>query len=695
MVELADTPDLGSGAARLGGSSPPSRIADPLLLILLSACATVSSCSFSPEVSPPPSPPVEIEAFTADLNSELLNYIRAENEYTARQLAGMQATKQSILTKLLSTPEPGTSQGIVVGNYHYFSKPEQGWRQPVIYRETLGSPGPAIVFNPNEVLRAYPSAELGLLRIAPGNKLIAFSVDLERRGIFELFLWDIENSRIAQISHEDVQDFAWTGKDCLAFFTVRERLRANTLWQWSCDTAAGTRKLYQSADDLETLDLSSAPLTGEVILSRRRSGLKELYVLNEDARSIPSAPDLRGSPSSKLLLSPRFRVKVSDVVEVSIPNRVSSVLRVPLPGDMQIQDAELKGDSLVMIGRKRLRPALAIYQLGSRSLLAPELPADAESLRLLPASTPNDPLVRMEIESLARHSFIISFNTATRLLDVPAASPGQERRVRVEEALSFDGTNIPISIVSSSAAQGSSPLLLVAYGAYGQVSSRGYLESDSLLLAKGFRIAVAHIRGGGEGGEAWHRQATRLSKRRSFEDLAACARHLVASGYTSPERLFAYGKSAGGLTVAVTAAQNPGLFRAIILDRPLVDLAAAVQDPLSPLYAVEREEWGDTHNPEELANIQSISPVERLREFQYPAMLVITGLRDSVVPYQSVLRWFALMRQRNRQRTGLPTALLYTSMTAQHESELDTVAQAQLEALIDSYLLAQLSGGDS
>ena len=33
VVELADTPDLGSGAARFGGSSPPSRILVASILV--------------------------------------------------------------------------------------------------------------------------------------------------------------------------------------------------------------------------------------------------------------------------------------------------------------------------------------------------------------------------------------------------------------------------------------------------------------------------------------------------------------------------------------------------------------------------------------------------------------------------------------------------------------------------------------
>ena len=129
-----------------------------------------------------------------------------------------------------------------------------------------------------------------------------------------------------------------------------------------------------------------------------------------------------------------------------------------------------------------------------------------------------------------------------------------------EFATADDGTRIPISILrlQSTVIDGATPTLLYAYGSYGLSQRPGYSTTRRAWLEQGCVYAVANIRGGGEFGEQWHRQANLENKKVSIDDLAACAKYLVDAGYTVPERLAIEGGSAGGLLVYGVAVHYPG-----------------------------------------------------------------------------------------------------------------------------------------
>src|SRR6185295_5508371 len=116
-------------------------------------------------------------------------------------------------------------------------------------------------------------------------------------------------------------------------------------------------------------------------------------------------------------------------------------------------------------------------------------------------------------------------------------------------ATAADGTQVPISMVHARdvAPDGSAPLLLYGYGAYGLPLSAGFNSNRFSLLDRGMVFAIAHVRGGGELGKAWHDQGRMLHKPNTFTDFIACAEHLITSGWTRPERLAIQGGSAGGL----------------------------------------------------------------------------------------------------------------------------------------------------
>ena len=132
-------------------------------------------------------------------------------------------------------------------------------------------------------------------------------------------------------------------------------------------------------------------------------------------------------------------------------------------------------------------------------------------------------------------------------------------------------------------------------------------------------FAIAHVRGGGEMGRPWYDDGKLLHKRNTFTDFIAAAEHLVAEGYTSPERLAARGGSAGGLLMGAVANLRPDLFAAIVAEVPFVDCLTTILDETLPLTITEWEEWGNPKaDPEVYAYVKGYIAVRQRRRPAVP-----------------------------------------------------------------------------
>ena len=201
-------------------------------------------------------------------------------------------------------------------------------------------------------------------------------------------------------------------------------------------------------------------------------------------------------------------------------------------------------------------------------------------------------------------------------------------------------------------------------------------------------FAIAHVRGGGELGEAWYRAGKLEHKHNSFSDFIACAEHLIASGYTRPQQLAISGGSAGGLLIGAVLNQRPELFAAAIAEVPFVDVLNTMQNPDLPLTVTEYDEWGDPHDPEVYARIKSYAPYENVRAQAYPAILAVAGYNDSRVQYWEAAKWVAKLRA---SKTDNHLLLLKTDLDAGHGGMSGRYQALKDVALEYSFLLKVLA----
>jgi len=283
------------------------------------------------------------------------------------------------------------------------------------------------------------------------------------------------------------------------------------------------------------------------------------------------------------------------------------------------------------------------------------------------------PTVRLGYTTMAVPASVYDYDVRTRELRLLKRAPvlggydpGEYEEHRLW-ATADDGEQVPISIVARRDARAAGeplPVLLYGYGAY-EYSMDPYFSVARLsLLDRGAAFAIAHVRGGGELGRRWYDEGKMLAKRNTFTDFVACARHLVESGWATPQTLVAEGASAGGLLVGAVANLAPDLFGGIVAGVPFVDNLTTMLDATLPLTVTEYEEWG---NPEsDVATydyIASYAPYENVSATTYPQILAETSLNDTRVLYVEPAKWVARLRERAANGEDV---LLRTEMAAGH-----------------------------
>jgi oligopeptidase B len=269
-----------------------------------------------------------------------------------------------------------------------------------------------------------------------------------------------------------------------------------------------------------------------------------------------------------------------------------------------------------------------------------------------------------------RQTFDYDLATRERVLrktqEVPSGHDPSRYLARRLAAKAPDGEEVPITVLmlKDTPLDGSAPLLLYGYGAYGIAMDPSFSIRNLSLVDRGWIWATAHIRGGSDKGWGWFLDGRKEKKPNTFTDFIACAEHLVAEGYGSKGRIAAYGGSAGGMLMGAVANLRPDLWGAIIAAVPFVDVLNTMSDTTLPLTPPEWPEWG---NPLEDAGaydrIADYSPYDQVSAQAYPPVLATGGLSDPRVTYWEPAKWVAKLRE---FKAGDAPVLLKINMEAGH-----------------------------
>ncbi len=621
-------------------------------------------------------------------NPEVLAYLTAENAYTDAVMKPAAALRETLYREMVGRIKPDDSSVPFPDNgYWYYTRYVKGRDYPVYCRRRGSMKGrEQVLLDGNRMAAGEKYFQVGSIAVSPDNAVLAYSVDTVSRRQYRIRFRDLRSGRdLADEIRMTAGRMAWAADSRTLFYPVidPETLRAYKVCRHRLGSAAASdAAVYEEQD--ETFDVGIG-----LSRSRRFLLLSSHSTLSDEYRFLDAArpegeftvfqPRQRGLEYSIDHLNGRFFILTNDGAEnfklmtasEERTGRDSWSELVAHRPDVLLEDFELFARYLVLGERRAGLTQLRVLPWGEREGYTIEFPEPAYTVGTAFTAEPGSDQMRFTYASLTTPPSTWEFDMKTRqrrLLKRQEVLGGYRPEQYASERLmapAYDGTLVPISLVyrKDTPRRADTPLLLYGYGSYGYSTDPAFNSARLSLLDRGFIYAIAHVRGGQELGRSWYDNGKLFKKMNTFTDFISCAEYLVRHGYTSPQRLFASGGSAGGLLMGAVANLRPDLFRGIVAAVPFVDVVTTMLDPSIPLTTSEYDEWGDPNRPECYEYMLSYSPYDNVRAKPYPAMLVTTGLHDSQVQYFEPAKWVARLRA---TQTGDSLLLLRTNMEAGH-----------------------------
>jgi oligopeptidase B len=618
-------------------------------------------------------------------NPEVRAYLEAENRYADEVTAPLSGLSASLYDEMLARiQEDDTSAPYRFCGYDHRVRTVKGLQYAIHERRKSGAASPfEAVLDVNALAAGKTFMALGAYMMSDDGSLLAYSTDETGFRQYRLHVQNLVTGDTWNRTFEKTVSVAWAADSRTVFFTEEDHTkRAARLYRVEAFKDSDAELVFEENDERFSLEIFRSRSGALLFLVAGSHTTTEFRLIDAAAPRSPfrliSARrqdheyevDHQGD---RLLIRTNDRGRNFRLVETPLATPGEDHWRelVPQRDDVMLESVLAFEKGTVVCERSLGLPRFRVIGRDGSGEVAATF--DEPTYTAFPQDNRDyeSPVFRYSYQSLVTplSVFDLALDTGARtLVKQTEVLAGFDRGQYVSEFISAqatDGTNVPISLVRrrDTPVDGSAPMHLLGYGSYGYPYPVTFLSTRLSLLDRGFVIALAHVRGGGEMGKPWHDAGRMAAKMNTFTDFVACADHLIGRGYTSNARLVVEGGSAGGLLMGAVINLRPGLMRAVVAKVPFVDVINSMLDEELPLTVGEFEEWG---NPKILADyrvMRSYCPYTNLARGAYPAILLRNSFNDSQVMYWEAAKYTARLRTLKTNDTPL---LLRTLMDAGH-----------------------------
>jgi len=642
--------------------------------------------------------------------AKVLDYLTKENEYSKTVLKSTEGLQKTLYNEITGRiKKDDESVPYFENGYYYYNKFTEKGEYPVYYRKKGILTAPEeILLDVNKLAAGKNYCSVTGLSVNRDNKILAYGVDYLSRRRYTLNFIDIRTGSLISDKIENTTgQSVWAADNKTIFYVTKdnETLRSSKIFRHRLGTDAGKDDLvYDEKDETYSVSLSETKSRKYILINSTQTLASEIRYLDA------SKPDMQfkifepravnheykidhignefyirtnsnGASNFKLMKTGEKKTGMANWTEV-IPHR----------NDILFEDFELFDNWIVSAERIKGLNILVTINIkdGKKQSINFGEEAYTAGLNINPNS--NTDLLRYSYSSLTTPNSVIDYNMVTgekKVLKEDIILGGFNKDNYESKRLwakAGDGSMIPVSIVYKKGfvKDGKAPLLLYAYGSYGLSTDPGFRSTILSLLDRGFVYGLAHIRGGSEMGRSWYEAGKLLKKRNTFTDFNDCAQYLVNEKYTSSDKLFAMGGSAGGLLMGAILNLRPELYKGVIAAVPFVDVVTTMLDETIPLTTSEWDEWGDPRKPEYYNYMLSYSPYDQVKKMNYPNILVTTGYWDSQVQYWEPLKWVAKLRDMKTDKNKL---VMDCNMAAGHGGASGRFERYRITALEYAFIL--------
>lgn len=620
---------------------------------------------------------------------EILAYLEAENRYFDAAMGPRKALVDALFEEMKGRiKEEDRSVPQKDGAYLYWSSFEAGEQYRRHWRRPVGAPddGSAdeLILDEPALAQGKDYFRLGAVAISNDDRLLAYAIDDNGSERFTARIKDLTTGALLPDVIPDVLSaLVWTKDDRGLVYAP-----ANAHWRTDCaklhrlgTDAAEDAELFREEDEGFRVSVGMTAAENWIVIATGDHVTSEVRLVPADD---PTAP--------AILVSARVAEREYDVDEhegwlyirtndthpnfrlcrarIETPDQWEEVLA---PSDaFYLTDVSLFKDFYVTEGRENGLDQIEIRDYATNAAQRITFPEASYTAGLDDNPEYEVAALRISYESMVSPETIFDLDLASgertvrKVQEIPSGyDPARYATSRLMIP-ARDGTPIPVSIMhrADHPMDGSRPLYLYGYGAYGIAIEPGFGTSRLSLVDRGFAFAIAHIRGGDDLGQAWYKDGKLEKRTNTFTDFVDVAKGLIAAGYTSAGKIATAGGSAGGELMGAVVNSDPELWGAVVAHVPFVDVLNTMLDADLPLTPGEWPEWGNPiEDPAAYDLIASYSPYDNVRAQAYPPMMVTAGLNDPRVTYWEPAKWVARLRA---TRTNDNLLLLKTNMGAGH-----------------------------
>lgn len=624
----------------------------------------------------------------------ILAYLQAENAYFDARMAPHRALTEELFAEIRSRqPEQDASVPYRKGGYWYQWRFETGaqyriWlRAPADHTTPPNRDSPLwqVILDEPALAAPHNYFRLGGLAVSPDGRYLAWNADTSGSERFVLHITDLESGQPTIDAIPDTLGSPVWSRDSahLVYLVVNDQWRPYQARLHRLGRpVAEDRIIYEEPDEAFFVGLDLTSSEGYILISAGDHVTSEVRTLRADAPGgMPRllSPRRTGHQYSVdhgegrfYLMSNRDHRNFA-LFETPEEHPEEPHWQVRVPGSdaqylrwfMRLRGRLILGESIDGVDQVRV-----MEDGGADYLVA--FPEPTHSIGPGVNAEYRTDRLRLHYQSMVTPETVFDYVFAERRLDtlkvqvIPSGYDAADYTTERLTAPARDGARIPVSIVyrRDLPRDGSAPLYLYAYGAYGMATQPGFSANRLSLLDRGFAVAIAHVRGGDELGYAWYEDGKLDKRTNTFNDFVDVARHLIESGYTCAGRIAIAGGSAGGELMAAVVNQAPELWGAVAAHVPFVDVLNTMLDASLPLTPIEWPEWGNPiEDREAFERILGYSPYDQLQPGAYPPMLVTAGINDPRVTYWEPAKYVAKLR---RMKTDTNWLLLKTNMDAGH-----------------------------
>lgn len=644
---------------------------------------------------------------------DVLSYLEEENAFFEAAMQPRKALTDRLFEEMKGRiKEDDSSVPQKDGDYIYWRAFEVGAQYRKWYRKPVAGGEDQLILDEPALAQGHDYFRLGALSVSPDGRYLTYAIDNDGSERFEARIKDLFTGEILpEVIPDTLSSLVWTSDSRgLLYGIANDQWRTdNARLHWLGQPVESDVELFHEDDEGFRVSVGLTSSEKWIVIATGDHVTSEVWLLPADN---PTA--------APLIVSPRRpgREYEVDEHEGTLYIRTNDVhpnfrlvkASLETPGQWEevigadphfyLTDFTLFKGFYVTEGRQDGLDQIELRDYATHSPRRIPFPEASYSASL--DDNPEYDVTRLRIgyESMVTPDTIYDYHLATgelEVLKVQEIPSGYDATRYATERLMVparDGTPIPVSIVypKDLPRDGSAPLHLYGYGAYGIAMEPGFSTSRLSLLDRGFAFALAHIRGGDDLGQQWYLDGKLEKRTNTFTDFVDVAKGLIERGYSSKGRISISGGSAGGELMGAVINSDPALWGAVVAHVPFVDVLNTMLDETLPLTPGEWPEWG---NPIEdkaaFETILSYDPYSNVSAQAYPPLMVTAGLNDPRVTYWEPAKWVAKLRATKSDDNIL---ILKTNIGAGHGGKSGRFESLRETAEEFAFILWQLGVAD-